>query len=128
MEMRQAQPNSSAVLPGVGQGNHQGLKENSPLTSQPSTNNSSSNSGHMNTAVSPGGPTRNHQGLPMSPPQQQSPDPVHDLPMELLQVGWRRFWSRREGRPYYFNKITNQSLWEMPPLPDGHVGFERNII
>ena len=43
-------------------------------------------------------------------------DPVHDLPMELLQAGWRKFWSKREGRPYLFNKITNQSLWEMPPL------------
>lgn len=46
-----------------------------------------------------------------------SPDPVHDLPMELLQAGWRKFWSKRENRPYYFNKLTNQSLWEMPPLP-----------
>ena len=43
-------------------------------------------------------------------------DPVHDLPLELLQAGWRKFWSKREGRPYLFNKITNQSLWEMPPL------------
>ena len=43
-------------------------------------------------------------------------DPVHDLPMELLQAGWRKFWSKREGRPYLFNKITNQSLWELPPL------------
>ncbi|XP_067652155.1 mRNA (2'-O-methyladenosine-N(6)-)-methyltransferase-like [Haliotis asinina] len=46
-----------------------------------------------------------------------SPDPVHDLPLELLQIGWRKFWSKRENRPYYFNKLTNQSLWEMPPLP-----------
>ncbi|XP_076336862.1 mRNA (2'-O-methyladenosine-N(6)-)-methyltransferase-like isoform X1 [Tachypleus tridentatus] len=52
----------------------------------------------------------------MSPPQIGSPDPVHDLPQELLDAGWRRFWSRREGRPYFFNKLTNESLWEMPRL------------
>ena len=54
-----------------------------------------------------------HPGSPMSP---LSPDPVHDLPPELLQAGWRKFWSRREGRPYYFNKVTNESLWEAPTL------------
>ncbi|XP_041375608.1 mRNA (2'-O-methyladenosine-N(6)-)-methyltransferase-like [Gigantopelta aegis] len=50
---------------------------------------------------------------PMSP---QFPDPVHDLPVELLQLGWRKFWSRRENRPYFFNKHTNESLWEMEQL------------
>ena len=50
-------------------------------------------------------------------PGHGSPDPVHDLPLELLQAGWRRFWSRRESRPYFFNKITHESLWEMPPMP-----------
>lgn len=52
----------------------------------------------------------------LSPPQTVGPDPVHDLPAELLQIGWRRFWSKREGRPYFFNKLTNESLWEMPRL------------
>jgi len=45
-------------------------------------------------------------------------DPVHDLPAELLTAGWRRFWSRREGRPYYYNKITAESRWETPALVD----------
>ncbi|XP_067856842.1 mRNA (2'-O-methyladenosine-N(6)-)-methyltransferase isoform X1 [Heptranchias perlo] len=39
---------------------------------------------------------------------------VQDLPDELVQAGWSKCWSRRENRPYYFNKFTNQSLWEMP--------------
>ena len=52
-------------------------------------------------------------GSPDSPMPQ---DPVHDLPEELLQMGWRKFWSRREQRPYFFNKITNESLWDMPQL------------
>ncbi|KAH3775981.1 mRNA (2'-O-methyladenosine-N(6)-)-methyltransferase-like [Dreissena polymorpha] len=47
-----------------------------------------------------------------------SPEPLgsEDLPDQLLQQGWRKFWSKRENMPYYFNKLTNQSLWEMPPL------------
>ena len=44
----------------------------------------------------------------------QSPEPGSDLPVEMLQAGWRKFFSRRENRPYYFNRITNQSLWEPP--------------
>jgi hypothetical protein len=47
-----------------------------------------------------------------------SPEPLpsDDLPEELLQIGWRKYWSKRENMPYYFNKITNESLWEMPQL------------
>ncbi len=78
-------------------------------------------------------PAKHHPGLGSPPPGMSSPpgvapgqpgymspgnpnDPVHDLPVELLQAGWRKFWSKREGRPYFFNKVTNQSLWEMPAL------------
>ena len=70
----------------------------------------------------------NHSGLlspGLSSPGAQStssgsggtPDPVHDLPAELLAAGWRRFWSRRERRPYFYNKLTSESRWEMPQLP-----------
>lgn len=37
-------------------------------------------------------------------------------PDELVQAGWEKCWSKRENRPYYFNRFTNQSLWEMPVL------------
>lgn len=70
---------------------------------------------HVNSTSSP----QSAQGVLMSPNQYGSSDPVHDLPPELLQAGWRKFWSRRENRPYFFNKVTNESLWEMPIL--GHV-------
>jgi len=51
-----------------------------------------------------------------------SPEPIaDDLPEELLQQGWRKYWSKRENMPYYFNKITNESLWEVPQLV--HVGL-----
>ena len=39
-----------------------------------------------------------------------------DLPQELLHQGWRKFWSRRENRPYFFNRMTGTTMWEMPPL------------
>lgn len=68
---------------------------------------------NMNPVPSP----QNAQG-PFMSPQYGSADPVHDLPPELLQAGWRKFWSKRENRPYFFNKLTNESLWEMPRL--GH--------
>lgn len=38
----------------------------------------------------------------------------YDLPMELTQQGWRKFWSKRENRPYFWNKLSGESLWEMP--------------
>ncbi|CAM1330231.1 PCIF1 (predicted) [Pycnogonum litorale] len=57
-------------------------------------------------------------------PSPLSPDPVHDLPPELLQIGWRRFWSKRESRPYFFNKITNESLWEMPRVGGGSSEYD----
>lgn len=65
-----------------------------------------------------------HQSL-LSPPQNQNNasaaatlanDPSHDLPNELLHQGWRKVWSKREGRFYFYNKNTNQSIWEMPKL------------
>ena len=85
-------------------------------------------------------PPKNHPGLGSPPPGMSSPpgvapgqpgymspgnpnDPVHDLPLELLQAGWRKFWSKREGRPYFFNKVTNQSLWEMPVLRQVWIKF-----
>lgn len=55
-------------------------------------------------------------------PQWNSQDPTHDLPPELLSQGWRKFWSKREGRWYFFNKMTNESLWDMPNLAGG--GFD----
>ncbi|XP_037068651.1 mRNA (2'-O-methyladenosine-N(6)-)-methyltransferase-like [Pollicipes pollicipes] len=37
-----------------------------------------------------------------------------DLPAELVADGWRRLWSRRENRHYFWNHRTNESLWELP--------------
>nr|XP_023652355.1 phosphorylated CTD-interacting factor 1 isoform X1 [Paramormyrops kingsleyae]XP_023652356.1 phosphorylated CTD-interacting factor 1 isoform X1 [Paramormyrops kingsleyae] len=53
------------------------------------------------------------QGHPHLP---STSKPVQELPDELIQAGWSKCWSKRENRPYYFNRFTNQSLWEMPVL------------
>ncbi|XP_064599168.1 mRNA (2'-O-methyladenosine-N(6)-)-methyltransferase-like [Liolophura sinensis] len=73
-----------------------------------------------------GGDATNHHGLQhqdslgsAGSPQSWSPDANPDLAPALFQAGWRKFWSKREKRPYYFNKNTNESLWEMPPLDSG---------
>ena len=42
--------------------------------------------------------------------------PGRDLSPQLLEAGWRKFFSKREQRPYFFNKFTNQSLWDEPTL------------
>ena len=39
----------------------------------------------------------------------------HDLPLEIFQQGWRKCWSKRENRFYFWNKATGESLWDMPP-------------
>lgn len=55
---------------------------------------------------------------PQTMPGNQTPGPNYseELHPELINQGWRRFWSKREGRPYYWNKQTGDSLWEPPSL------------
>ncbi|XP_025833905.1 phosphorylated CTD-interacting factor 1 [Agrilus planipennis] len=58
-----------------------------------------------------------HLGVPTTP--QGAPANVAafsecDLPFELVQQGWRKFWSKRENRPYFWNKLSGESLWELP--------------
>uniref|UniRef100_A0A667YV86 mRNA (2'-O-methyladenosine-N(6)-)-methyltransferase n=1 Tax=Myripristis murdjan TaxID=586833 RepID=A0A667YV86_9TELE len=61
--------------------------------------------------LSPSG-SASSQGPPLSP----STSKPQELPDELVQAGWSKCWSKRENRPYYFNRFTNQSLWEVPVL------------
>ncbi|KAJ8401340.1 hypothetical protein AAFF_G00385710 [Aldrovandia affinis] len=62
--------------------------------------------------MSPSGPSSS-QDQPLLP---STSKPIQELPDELIQAGWSKCWSKRENRPYYFNRFTNQSLWEMPVL------------
>lgn len=55
-------------------------------------------------------------GTPQGTPANVNVMAEHELPFELTQVGWRKFWSKRENRPYFWNKLTGESLWEMPVL------------
>lgn len=61
--------------------------------------------------------------LPLAHNAMQMPQNPHvcgfiepELSLELMQQGWRKFWSKRENRPYFWNKLTGESLWEMPSL------------
>ncbi|XP_077315359.1 mRNA (2'-O-methyladenosine-N(6)-)-methyltransferase isoform X1 [Lithobates pipiens] len=66
-----------------------------------------------------GSPQEDAALVSLSPSTSSSPRPprpASDLPDELVQAGWEKCWSKRESRPYYFNRFTNQSLWEMPVL------------
>ncbi|XP_039307476.1 mRNA (2'-O-methyladenosine-N(6)-)-methyltransferase isoform X3 [Solenopsis invicta] len=42
--------------------------------------------------------------------------PELELSLELQQQGWKKFWSKRENRPYFWNKLTGESLWVLPSL------------
>ena len=56
----------------------------------------------------------------MQPPAGPSSAFETDLPAELLNQGWRKFWSRRENRPYFFNRVSGDTMWEMPPIFNHH--------
>uniref|UniRef100_A0A1B0DCL7 Uncharacterized protein n=1 Tax=Phlebotomus papatasi TaxID=29031 RepID=A0A1B0DCL7_PHLPP len=59
------------------------------------------------------------QGAPLA-----SPVYTEELHPDLIAQGWRKFWSKRENRPYFWNKATNESLWEPPPFPRPHGTFD----
>nr|AAK93556.1 SD08128p [Drosophila melanogaster] len=95
---------------------------------------------------SPSTPTKTHAPSPLEsmghtpqgPPTLGPGGYGEELTAELVNQGWRKFWSKRENRPYYWNKVTGESLWEMPgtrpfdPLTDPlgicHAGGPTPII
>ncbi|XP_014672513.1 PREDICTED: phosphorylated CTD-interacting factor 1-like [Priapulus caudatus] len=84
-----------------------------------STSNSGSNGRTKNV---PAETSAGHQGdgdvnLSASSPQPpMSPDGSQELPPALVKAGWRKFWSQRENRHYYFNKSSGQSIWDLALL------------
>ncbi|XP_072381419.1 mRNA (2'-O-methyladenosine-N(6)-)-methyltransferase [Diabrotica undecimpunctata] len=71
----------------------------------------------IDSGASPG--PQPHVSMPIPPTPQGAPVNQgfeYELPFELQQQGWKKFWSKRENRPYYWNKLTGESLWEMPVL------------
>ena len=40
----------------------------------------------------------------------------HDVPDEYKQLGWRKCYSNREKRYYYFNKFSQESIWSLDEL------------
>ena len=39
-----------------------------------------------------------------------------ELPFALTDQGWMKVWSKTNNRPYLWNKLTNESLWELPTM------------
>ena len=37
--------------------------------------------------------------------------PDDDLPLNLLEEGWRKCWSKTKSRQYFFNLKTGQTRW-----------------
>ncbi|XP_045470759.1 mRNA (2'-O-methyladenosine-N(6)-)-methyltransferase [Harmonia axyridis] len=65
-------------------------------------------------------PSQHNTTMPIPSTPQGAPgnagNTEFDMPYELVQQGWRKFWSKRENRPYFWNRLTGESLWEMPSL------------
>uniref|UniRef100_A0A8C8IZW8 mRNA (2'-O-methyladenosine-N(6)-)-methyltransferase n=1 Tax=Oncorhynchus tshawytscha TaxID=74940 RepID=A0A8C8IZW8_ONCTS len=57
-----------------------------------------------------------HPDQTASPTESSLPESQKSSLYELVQAGWSKCWSKRENRPYWFNRFTNQSMWEMPIL------------
>lgn len=57
-------------------------------------------------------------------PSVAAPGYSEELHPELVNQGWRKFWSKREGRPYFWNKLTGESLWEPPMLNRANQQFD----
>ncbi|XP_037933775.1 mRNA (2'-O-methyladenosine-N(6)-)-methyltransferase [Teleopsis dalmanni] len=76
-----------------------------------------SNCSSPSTPTKTGAPIDNMSHTPQAPPtigSMHSGGYGEELTAELVNQGWRKFWSKRENRPYYWNKVTGESLWEMP--------------
>jgi hypothetical protein len=39
-----------------------------------------------------------------------------DLHADLLRLGWRKQFSTRENRPYYYNMLNKQSVWSLKDI------------
>lgn len=59
------------------------------------------------------GPTTPTKTTPNDPPPSFNPN--EELHPDLAMQGWRKCWSKRENRHYYWNKISGESLWDIPP-------------
>lgn len=98
-----------------------------PISGLSTTNASSTNSSTSSSSISPNTlppttPTKSQPPAelaaattPQGAPQASTlPFYAEELSFEMINQGWRKFWSKRENRPYYWNKSSGESLWDMP--------------
>ncbi|KAK8722026.1 hypothetical protein OTU49_012441 [Cherax quadricarinatus] len=75
-------------------------------------------------SISSSGPTTPTPQTPVSGvPGTGTPIQETDLPPEMLVAGWRKFWSKREQRVYFWNRATGESLWDMPVGHNAHTSL-----
>lgn len=108
--------------------------QSAPLLDKPIEKQASAGTNGNSDTSNSSGLEQNHQQPlqhQMSTGSMGSPEPLpDDLSEDLLQMGWRKYWSKRENMPYYFNKITNESLWEMPQIihVSGSLVLHRSVM
>lgn len=99
--------NNSAAIPGTSAWD----QLTTPTYSQ------NNNSDVVGNATAPTTPTK-------TMPNEPAPFGANDVELhpDLVLQGWRKCWSKRENRHYFWNKSSGESLWEMPrnfdPLTD----------
>jgi hypothetical protein len=47
----------------------------------------------------------------------------YDVPEEYKKLGWRKCYSNREKRYYYFNKYSQESIWSLDELFELVISF-----
>lgn len=98
---------------------------NTSITSQTTNNDSTTTSSlSCGSPPPPSTPTKSsppeitaQAHTPQGPPTVSHTSSVgfgEELPTHMVNQGWRKFWSKRENRPYYWNKATGESLWDIP--------------
>lgn len=107
--------NSANINAGISSG-HMGVLAETTTASLVANSPASSCSSPSTPTKSGSSPFEHMAQTPQSgpPPSSSSGGYGEELTSELVNQGWRKFWSKRENRPYYWNKITGESLWEMP--------------
>lgn len=83
---------------------------------------------YLQGSISSSGPTTPTPQTPVTGPVTSSaPVQETDLPAEMLTAGWRKFWSKREQRVYFWNRVSGESLWDMPGAHSAHTSHPPGV-
>jgi len=112
--------NKQEVVAGTSWENISQVSPLAPMSSSIASHPLSPLPNHTSLAPMPSTPHYDQVPVVVPTPIRMAPLPEqiieHDMPPELTSQGWRKLWSKRENRPYFWNKLSGESLWEMPVL------------